>query len=762
VIRLRIATGLVVAAVAGMLLPAAGQAATAPCTVSWTGGASGDWDTPGNWTGDHVPVAGADVCIETASVVSLSQGDTQAAAVASLDIGGNSGAAAELQLAIGQVVTSTATTIGSHASLVLNGTYTSGEAGNAALGGGTVDNLGTITLEGAGYTATLFGTVTNQGTIDIPDGTVDLGQGSNGGTGSLTNEGTIDVSPASADPTNPATVDDGGFPIVNAGGTIDNQGTFNIGASNGIDAGYTQGNGTVTGNALQIYGGTPIVYTGTGASSLNVVDSNSLTGSLVAGQSLQANIGVVLSTTASMTNAGSITLNGSYHGSGGGNAALNGAAGTTITNTGTLTLEDNATLSGTVVNTGTISVPDGTAVLGSGSNGPSAAPIGTLTNDGTIDIAATSSDTNNPPTLQSAGMPVSDNGGTIDNQGTFTVGGANGVASGYAQGNGTETGNPVEIYGDAPIAFTGKGAASIEAHDTGTLSGSLSAGQTLQTDIGVTLTAPSSFTNAGTIVLNDTYYGSGGGSSGITLTSGTFTNAGSLVSEQGTTLAGDVDNTGTITLEPGATLEETSGKFSTTGTIITQISSQAFGELQIDSGASLALGGTLDPTLEGGFTPTQEIDVIKSPGWTGTFASVAKNWKPDYNTSGNYVGIIYDPGYTGPVAGTPPTVRKVAGGAGKVTVTLTCALKTGSCESYSIVITARAKKTAKPETIALLRGTVKAGKSVKASVSLNAAGRKLLAKLKKLRATVTIGAGTTLLKSATVTISKPKPKARRG
>jgi len=65
-----------------------------------------------------------------------------------------------------------------------------------------------------------------------------------------------------------------------------------------------------------------------------------MSGSLVAGQKLQMDIGTVVTENGSFSNAGTITLNGNYYGGGGGPAGIALSAGT-LTNTGTILAESN-------------------------------------------------------------------------------------------------------------------------------------------------------------------------------------------------------------------------------------------------------------------------------------------------------------------------------------------------------------------------------------------------------------------------------------
>jgi hypothetical protein len=375
-----------VVALALAMLTANGTAAraAASCSDTWSG-ASADWYSAGDWSAG-VPTATSDVCIESGTVT-LNDGDASPISVASLDIGGNPGAAAQLDVAIHDVVKATTTTIGPNASLVLNGTYTGANAGNAALQGGTVDNQGTITMEGSGYTATLSGTVVNQGMIDVPYGTVSFGNGGNGGNGSLDNEGAIDIAAPSADPTNPAGVQASGFPVTDAGGSIVNDGEFDVSGFNGTDGGYTQGNGNETGNPIEIGQAATLAYTGTGASSVEAHDSMAMTGNLAPGQNLQVDIGTILTEPGSFSSAGAITLNGNYYGGGGGPAGIAVASGT-FTNAGTLMAQSNdapPSLTGTVVNTGRITITPATTLE---------IPSGSLTNaaGGTLVTQISSSD----------------------------------------------------------------------------------------------------------------------------------------------------------------------------------------------------------------------------------------------------------------------------------------------------------------------------------------------------------------------------------
>ena len=352
------------ASIALLLAAASAQAAT--CDYTWGGSPGGDWMTAGNWAGGSLPAANSNVCIATGSAV-LTDTSANAPHLASLTISGTGG----LTVRIHQVLVSASTTIGPNASLTLDGTYSGANAGNASLGGGPVLNQGTITMEGTGYQATLYGTVTNQGTINVPFGSVSLGQGDNGGTGSFTNEGTINIAaPSPSYPNDPAAITAIGYPFTNASGTINNAGTFTVEGAAGVTGAFSQGNGSITGNAVNItagnQGGRPsLAWTGDGPASFYVGNSAGavpMSGNLAVGQSLTVAIGTGMEESGSFTNAGTITLNGNYPGCCGGAASIIIDSGA-MTNTGTITATSNdvtTQFNGSVVNDGTITVTPGT------------------------------------------------------------------------------------------------------------------------------------------------------------------------------------------------------------------------------------------------------------------------------------------------------------------------------------------------------------------------------------------------------------------
>jgi hypothetical protein len=584
------------------LLVLPGVAAAATCTDTWIGGSGGEWTTKGDWSTGEVPSEGSDVCIEKPVTVVVPTGHALAH-LGSLDVGGETASGtAELEVTIGEVMSVSAATIGSHGVLDLDGTYNGANAGNATLAGGTVTNKGAIEMKGHGYWATMYGSIVNEGTISVPFGGVILG---GSGRGSLDNRGTITVAPASADPNEPAEIKAEGFPVTD------------------------------------------------------------------------------------------------------------------------------------------------------------------------------------------------DTGGSIANEGTFYVRNAEAIKGSYIQGNGSETGNPITIGQASELAYTGSGASSVAVTSSLPMTGNLSAGQSLQVGIGTVVSEPSSFTNAGSILLNGNYYGGGGGPAEIALSSGTFINTGTITAESNDndpTLAGNFENKGTVSIKAGTTLEQIAGTFINAGTLAPQISSKAFGAVQIDLETSFVAGGTLAPTLIEGFVPPVGEDFhvvgIRGGSWSGQFGAVINGFGPDYSNSG-YIGAVYGgsipaPGPPAPISQPapirppaplpvpPPTahVISVAGTAGSIAIKLACPALDVNCARETIVATVTehlrhgkltgvsATRGTKVVVIAAGSASLTSGSTAGLKLVLNRLGQALLKRYRSLTAIVTVVSAGKRIDTVTVHIHEPTKRHR--
>jgi fibronectin-binding autotransporter adhesin len=375
------------------------QGCTSP-SFTWSGGATGSWNTATNWTPNGTPGTSSNTCINTAnSAVTVSNGSTGTLQLAlstdSLGISDNT----TLTVA-GSSILNTGTismnSLGDTTELNITGTTTLSGTGtftmsdhvqNYILGGGTFNNASTI--QGAGTIGNSNLTLGNSGTID-GNQSVALLINPNGGT---TNTGTLEATAA-------GTLQINGSSITNTSGTILSTGA---GSSVNLD-GVSVTNGTLTttsGGTMNAYGGTTLTtLTISTGSTLNVLDNQTV------------NLG-----------AGTITNNGTIsENSIGDTTELSVAGSTTLSGSGTVTMSDRAQNyilgGGTLTNDETI---QGSGVIGNGAL--------TLVNNDIIDanqsvalVINTSGGTTNTKTLEAtAGGTLQINGSSVTNTGAGTI-----------------------------------------------------------------------------------------------------------------------------------------------------------------------------------------------------------------------------------------------------------------------------------------------------------------------------------------------------
>ena len=288
------------------------------------------------------------------------------------------------------------------------------------------------------------------------------------------------------------------------------------------------------------------------------VDSSSLlSGDVPQGYTITVRAGAVLRSPTSFTNAGRIVIDAEI-----GQptlAAADGSAGTveTITNTGTIeflatpTSGNPSFVSGDIVNSGTIEVDDHTAELDE--NGHDGGRDQTITNaaGGTIAIADGVQLRINNRLVQA---------GTITNGGGLVIHDEDSDPGALLRvTGGSLTGNPAEIAGGAGLQF-GPGASApqgaVRVSSSGLLSGSVPAGYTVTIRTGAVLRSPTSFTNAGRIVI-DAEIGQPtlAAADGDAATAETIINKGTIeflatpTSGNPGFVSGDVDNRGVIEVE---------------------------------------------------------------------------------------------------------------------------------------------------------------------------------------------------------------------
>jgi hypothetical protein len=439
-----------------------GPAGAAACTKAWIN-TNGSFNEPLNWSPSGVPT-GTDVACITASGTYTVTLEQSGAGVAELVLGGASGTQ-ELKLVSApfhETHVGGAMTIGTHG--VVTMTSTGGEASvsinsSAAL----INNSGLIhTVAGTGGNRIIGGQFTNQsgGIIDIDTTT----QFVYGGSHLINSGGTIDM-------TAPLSVF-AGARITNTSGVINGTGTGQLLVTDSNE-GFTQVNGTVTGNPVRVHGGAPLNVTGTGASKFWLSGGAKVSGRTVPGQTVTLigipNGGDTIGFVDGFVNDGVLNVTSL--------SALDVVfapteQGKAWTNTGTVRVTAGAgglrALQGVLHNRagGLLDVDTATQYVG----------MSHLLNDGgTVDMTA--------PLSVFAGARVTNTSGVINGTGTgqLLVTDSN---EGFRQVNGTVTGNPVRVHGGAPLDVTGTGASKFWLSGGAKVSGKTVPGQTL-TLIGI-------------------------------------------------------------------------------------------------------------------------------------------------------------------------------------------------------------------------------------------------------------------------------------
>jgi hypothetical protein len=410
---------------------------------------------------------------------------------------------------------------------------------------------------------------------------------------------------------------------------------------------------------------------------------------------------------------------------------------------------------------------------------------GTLTIDNTLDGQLgtwTLGGTVNNTTGQLIALTTAGTGSVnltaaITNSGTFTIGdGINVTAT-----SGTASGNPI-VLGNGILSPSGTGSAEFHIEDGGAQLGSnIASGYTVWGS-GVpgythgNLTPTGSYTNYGTLEL-----GSTDGTHGtLTVPSGdTFTNAGSLIFENTANgpdgLSGALVNNGTVSAQnqfqgSGAitnngTMELTaaSGQSSAAsftqsskGTLLLDITgggSPIVPELQLTGAASLS--GSLKVATTGG-TAKGTFPAISATAIKGAFGTTFSGESYSLKTSAGTLSL------TGPASTTAGAgVKTISGGNGSFSLKLTCAKgKTCASDTVTATVTETEKVHGKKKTITKVVANaverVASGKSKTVTIPIS---RSLLGH-GPIKVLVSVASGKKKLKSATVTV-KPAKKRKK-
>jgi hypothetical protein len=288
----------------------------------------------------------------------------------------------------------------------------------------------------------------------------------------------------------------------------------------------------------------------------------------------------------------------------------------------------------------------------------------------------------------------------------------------------------------------------------------------------------------GSLVNRGTVYGTVEGSKAKNVIDVALTNEpGGVVSASSGTLFDNrtLTNNSLVQVATGATLEIVATTFinGSAGVIAPQIAgASSFGLIKMYVRGTLEAGGTVAPTLVGGFTPSsgEEFNLFEGPV-KGTFAAISGGFTGDYShqTAENpYVGVVYGaspPTNTGPPAGTGPApapapapakplakakLAKVTVSAGRVTVKLSCPAGSLACGTTTVTVMVHVKKHGRTvaKQIVVASGTVslKAGEKATLKLRINSAGKALLRKHHSLKALATLIQGRSKVASEKVTL----------
>jgi hypothetical protein len=214
------------------------------------------------------------------------------------------------------------------------------------------------------------------------------------------------------------------------------------------------------------------------------------------------------------------------------------------------------------------------------------------------------------------------------------------------------------------------------------------------------------------------------------------------------------------------------------GTIVPEISSASqAGLFSIQGGccsgpSTFTAAGTVTPTAVAGYTPAagSRYTLVGLNGGTfnGTFGAFSAGWRADYSqksASPATVGYIYGGGS----AAVKPIVGSVRASGSTLKVTLKCP-SGASCPKTSVTETAIVKKTTKKKgkkhtvsakvVVGTCSATPAAGRAATATCRLNKHGAALLKSHHRLKVTVTVAAGKTVLSHRTVTLTTAKAKKK--
>ena len=421
-------------------------------------------------------------------------------------------------------------------------------------------------------------------------------------------------------------------------------GSLTLAAASRIDSAtsFTFSGGTLAGAGTLYTMGAVTLGTATLDANLNLAGASTINSSSLGGAGTLTNLGSMTATSTGFT--GTVTnTSGTFTVSGTSAFSKDTANSFTNASGATLKLEassssssvSNLTIANAFTNAGTIILTDSTSLT---SSSKLTVTTGTLTNTGTIQFANVNSTETLDADLSNTGLidvnasaTLNKTGGTHSSSGTIDIAsGATLTVNGTSLANsGTINMTGGTLAGTAAVSNSG---AILVQTGSATISSTFSnaSGATLEIEVSTTsnanLTIANGFTNAGTLRFDDVT-GNSTSRSGLTVTTGTLTNTGTIISVKGSgsinkvhSLTGALTSSGTIDVDQSLTIN---GIVTNTGTIdiaageTLTITGSAFNNLTpgvIQSGTT----GTLDVSGVTLFTNTGAL----SPGGAGAIGTL--------------------------------------------------------------------------------------------------------------------------------------------
>ncbi len=567
--RASLASACIVAAWAALAPSPRASAAT----ISWTNvGGDSLWSTATNWSPNGTPSSTSSVVIGNPATIATPSQDNTSTTIANLTIAADSGLAVESGIAL---------TLSNGGYINNDGTITINEGGsNVRTGLGIV---GSVELAGTGSIVLNANGNATAAALIFDAGSSNLTQDSGhtiSGTGEInvdefTNSGTVNANSSG----NTLLLETNSQAYVNnnliegtSGGTLEESSTtINNGANGIIEA---------NGGAVLLYGGT--------------ISGGTLTSTAGGEIDAENNTNLVNITLSSGSNLQILDGSTAF--------ANNGNNNDLITNDGTIT-----------INKGGSNARTGLGIVGSVELAGTGSIV--LNANGNATAAALIFDAGSSNLTQDSGHTISGTGEINVNE--FTN---NGTVNANSSGNTLllQTNSQAYVNNGTYQASNG---GTLAANSLSNISGGFLTGGTYEVDANSTMNLPNGITgNAATIILNGT-------NTSFAAISGLATNSGTFKLENAATFktTGNFTNSGTITLDPSSLNVIGNLTLSSSSILdIGAIGAQAGQFSTVDTTGSAELAGSLEVSLENGFTAQvgDTLTFLTAPGGiTGAFAT---------------------------------------------------------------------------------------------------------------------------------------------